>query len=232
MVFFKLASGLCPAGLLLERIASPDFVAAGEGADKVLDDFLSGVSPGPDSVYSVLFSTYLVHNGLFLADKLGMGCSVEVRVPLIDHVLVDSILELPVPLRFSSTESKILLKRLINKILPTFVLKRPKYGFAAPAEYSKSLVMDNKEQICEGFLSSKWLSRDLLSKLNPETGMSENRLSNALIRRFFMLSRKMGFDYVAFEFAQYVSVNFIYRILVFERWWQEVLDCGGESHVP
>lgn len=208
---------------LLKRIASNDFLAFAKGSDNVLNDFLTIPLPGPDSLYLVLFSTYLVQNGLFLADKLGMGCSLEVRVPLIDNVLVDVVLSLPISRRFSSTEPKILLKRLMSKMLPSFVLKRRKYSFAAPTEYLKALIIENKEQICEGILSSKWLRRDLLSKLTPATGISVNRFSSAFVKRSFMLSRKMGLDLVAFELAKYASVEFMYRILVFERWWDEAM---------
>ena len=44
---------------------------------------------------AMLFGSYLLHNGCALTDKLSMGCSVELRVPLLDHVLVETVFDWP-----------------------------------------------------------------------------------------------------------------------------------------
>lgn len=128
-----------------------------------------GVPPGPDEIAALLFRGYLVHNGCQLADKLGMGCSVEVRVPFLDHALVEKVLALPLSQRFDPTRTKPLLKRVMAGRLPEEITSGPKRGFAPPIGFIGELVERRIEQVLEGRLAQEgWVDRSELSALARE----------------------------------------------------------------
>jgi asparagine synthase (glutamine-hydrolysing) len=141
--------------------------------------------PGPDAMAAMLFGTYLMHNGCLQGDKLGMGCSVEVRVPFLDHVLVQAVFDLPLGRRFDREVSKIMLKRLAKGLVPDAVLNGVKRGFAPPADFTQQLVRSRLGQIGEGILSSTgWLDRQKLHAVCSQTGtmpwLRSSRLRNLL----------------------------------------------------
>lgn len=75
---------------------------------------------------------YLPEDVLSLTDKATMAASVEGRVPLIDHRLVELAFSLPVRINLLDGEPKGLLKRVMRDRLPPELLSRKKEGFNAP----------------------------------------------------------------------------------------------------
>jgi len=69
---------------------------------------------------------------LMRVDKMTMATSVEARVPFLDHHLVEYAMSLPVDLKIKGTSGKHILKRALEKVLPSDLLYRPKRGFGAP----------------------------------------------------------------------------------------------------
>jgi asparagine synthase (glutamine-hydrolysing) len=69
---------------------------------------------------------------LMRVDKMTMATSVEARVPFLDHQLVEYAMSLPVDLKIKGTSGKHILKRALEKVLPSDLLYRPKRGFGAP----------------------------------------------------------------------------------------------------
>src|SRR6267378_4635439 len=78
--------------------------------------------------------TYLPGDILTKLDRMSMANSLEARVPLLDHHLVEFAGALPVPLRLRAEQTKYLLRRVIRGKVPPEVLTRPKQGFAVPLE--------------------------------------------------------------------------------------------------
>ena len=76
--------------------------------------------------------TYLVGDINTKVDRASMANSLEVREPLMDHVLVEWLASLPSSLKLRGHEGKLLLKKAMEPHLPTDVLYRPKMGFAVP----------------------------------------------------------------------------------------------------
>jgi asparagine synthase (glutamine-hydrolysing) len=76
--------------------------------------------------------TYLVDDVLTMTDKMSMWSSLEVRVPLLDHRLVEYMAAVPARLKVGPAGLKVLLRRLLRRRLPADVLDRPKHGFAVP----------------------------------------------------------------------------------------------------
>jgi len=69
---------------------------------------------------------------LLKMDKMSMAASIEGRVPLLDHPLVEWAARLPARLKVRGFEGKLLLKRLARRRLPASIVDRPKVGFTVP----------------------------------------------------------------------------------------------------
>ncbi len=76
------------------------------------------------------FSEKLPYDYLLVEDAMSMAHTLEVRVPLLDDILLD--LMLPVPYRYNATPSqgKLLLREAVKGILPPQCLAKPKWGFS------------------------------------------------------------------------------------------------------
>jgi asparagine synthetase B (glutamine-hydrolysing) len=130
-------------------------------ASAAVDDVVLGLerrgAPGPDAMYAFLAGAYLPNNGFLLADKLGMGNSVEVRVPFADHVLFERVVGLPLARRYARGESKPLLKRLLRRGLPAAVLERPKQGFTPPNAFIRAIVAAHADAVLSAPQLCGWL---------------------------------------------------------------------------
>jgi asparagine synthase (glutamine-hydrolysing) len=78
------------------------------------------------------YKTFLPDDVLALSDRLAMAHSLEVRVPLVDHVLVERVFPLPARLKIGWWERKRLLKRALRDRLPVAHFRAPKRGFVGP----------------------------------------------------------------------------------------------------
>lgn len=76
--------------------------------------------------------TYLPGDILTKVDRASMAHSIEVRVPLLDHKLVEWISGLPTHFKRRDGEGKYLMKKSMESRLPHDILYRPKKGFAVP----------------------------------------------------------------------------------------------------
>jgi asparagine synthase (glutamine-hydrolysing) len=85
-----------------------------------------------EQIYDFLFNIWLPNNCYFLADKLGMGNSVEVRSPFADHQLIEFTTSIPRVLNNSDSESKMFLRKCFKDMLPDYILNGPKRGFTPP----------------------------------------------------------------------------------------------------
>jgi len=75
---------------------------------------------------------YLADDILYKVDRISMAHSLEVRPPFLDDRVVDFANRLPDDYRLRGSESKYLLRRLMQNKLPQSVLHRPKIGFDIP----------------------------------------------------------------------------------------------------
>jgi asparagine synthase (glutamine-hydrolysing) len=78
------------------------------------------------------YKTYLPDDVLALSDRLAMAHSLEVRVPLADHVLVEQVFPLPDHLKVGWWHPKHLLRRALKERLPREHFRAPKRGFVGP----------------------------------------------------------------------------------------------------
>lgn len=103
----------------------------------ILDEFSPLQKGFKKGVYSHVrmimdLQTYLPNDVLSLTDKATMAASVEGRVPLLDHRLVEYAFSLPPNINLLNNDQKGLFKKVLKNILPPELIKRKKEGFNAP----------------------------------------------------------------------------------------------------
>ncbi|HXG84618.1 MAG TPA: asparagine synthase (glutamine-hydrolyzing) [Pyrinomonadaceae bacterium] len=162
---------------------SPDFVMADAHArefysskflERIYDDdaaelftFSDGWKSTETRLTRLICDTYLRENGIVQGDRLGMASSVEMRLPLIDYKLVETVVGLRKRKPDSHLPPKFWLKEAVKDVLPDWVLNRPKRGFAPPTrEWHRALFDAYGESLRDGYLAgSEVLSGDGAARL-------------------------------------------------------------------
>ena len=113
--------------------------------------------------------SYLPSDILTKVDRMSMANSLEARVPLLDHRLVEFACALPVDLRMRGGAGKYLLKRALQGRIPADLLTRPKQGFGVPLEawFSGSIRGFFRDQIGDARrLGELGIARDVVQRLH------------------------------------------------------------------
>ena len=76
--------------------------------------------------------TYLPDDILVKVDRATMANSLEARVPLLDHAVVEAAAELPMSLRVAGGVGKRVLRAVLDRHVPSALVDRPKQGFSIP----------------------------------------------------------------------------------------------------
>ncbi len=111
--------------------------------------------------------TYLPDAMLTKVDRASMANSLEVRVPLLDHRVVEFSSMLPESLKYGNGSGKYLLKKLLAQYVPMELFERPKMGFGVPIDL--------------------WFRKDLkthlLDYLSPERLKREGMFNHVLVEQ-------------------------------------------------
>ena len=120
----------------LRRLLSDDLSAlARSAADPALFSRLASEAEAPDYVSALQhidMATYLPGDILAKVDRTSMAVSLESRVPLLDHRLMELVATIPSSLKLRDGNGKYLLKRAMAADLPPEILTRKKMGFGVP----------------------------------------------------------------------------------------------------
>jgi len=113
--------------------------------------------------------TWMPGDILTKVDRTAMACSLEVRVPMLDHTFVDWALGLPQATKRHGGQTKVLLKRAFERLLPHDLLYRPKQGFSVPlAEWFRGALGRQFLQTVRSkasFASAHYLNMDVVDRL-------------------------------------------------------------------
>lgn len=86
--------------------------------------------------------TYLVEL-LMKQDQMSMACSIESRVPFLDHHFVEFAMSIPDDLKIRGAMQKYVLKKAVEDLLPQEIIHRRKMGFPTPL---RGWLMDRKAE--------------------------------------------------------------------------------------
>ena len=149
--------------------------------------------------------TFLPQLNLENMDKTGMANAVELRVPFLDHRLVEYSMALPDDDKLrSNARRKVLLRRAYRDRIPDPILRRPKTGYSPPV---RGWMRDSLREYTEDIL---------LSRAASERGLFERD-------RIEQLLRENG------EGREDHSMR-LWQLLVLETWFRTYLD--GTLHAP
>jgi len=124
----------------------------------VLDLLARAGARGPlDRCLYADVKSYLVDNCLVKVDRMSMACSLEARVPLLDHELVELAFRVPESLKVAGRRTKVLLKRVAARHVPRECVYRPKEGFSIPI---KQWLAGPLRPLVEDLLDSRRLAAD------------------------------------------------------------------------
>jgi len=136
---------------------------------------------------------YLPDDILALTDRVGMWHSLELRVPFVDHTLVEFCARIPASLKLARGQKKYLLRRAARRLVPASVLDHRKQGFASPM--------------------AAWLH-------GPLSPLVRASLQAAAIARSGVLQpREVEAHVLAHGERRALNDKQIFAMLMFERWW-------------
>jgi asparagine synthase (glutamine-hydrolysing) len=101
--------------------------------DRIADAFRhAGGGDALNRMLAVDAETQLPDDLLMLTDKMSMATSLECRVPLLDHELVELAASMPEEMKIRGGRLKHVLKEAVSGLLPRDILERKKRGFGTP----------------------------------------------------------------------------------------------------
>ena len=145
---------------------------------------------------------YLPLDILTKVDRMSMAHSIETRVPLLDHKLVEFAATIPPEMNLRGGTTKYILKRAMQGILPERIINRPKQGFAVPLGYW-----------FRGKLGS-YVRDLLLGDSSKRRGFFNTAYIENLVRRH--------------EKGQNLDLQ-LWTLISFELWSRTFLDVGSRS---
>ena len=87
-----------------------------------------------DQLLHIDSKTYLPGDILTKVDRMSMAVSLEARVPLLDHKLIEFVMRIPASMKMSGLETKYIFKKAVEDLVPEEILNRRKQGFGIPLQ--------------------------------------------------------------------------------------------------
>jgi len=170
-----------------ERLLNRDFMSQAKPdvpEELIAEIFRSGHADG--LLHNLLLcdmQLYLPGDLLALTDRVSMHHSLEVRVPFLDHPLIELMAQVPAEFKTTLWSKKVLFKQAFKELLPASILHRKKLGFSVPLGLwlrndLKSLLCDSlsKESVQRlGYLNATVIERLIADHLSGRAN-HENKL--------------------------------------------------------
>jgi asparagine synthase (glutamine-hydrolysing) len=133
-------------------------------------------APAQDDLSRILYldtKTYLVGDILTKVDRMSMAASLEVRVPILDHIFLEWVTGLPINLKLHGHQRKYIFKKLAERLgIPATVVHRPKQGFAMPLVHW--MRKELREELGQLLLEPRTLQRGYFNRQGIESLLHEH----------------------------------------------------------
>jgi asparagine synthase (glutamine-hydrolysing) len=143
---------------------------------------------GQNTLNAMLYidtKTWLPDDLLIKADKMTMANSIELRVPLLDHRVLEFAASLPASLKLNGINTKYILKKTLSKRIPGEIRKRKKAGFPVP--YESWLRNDLKDVVWDVLTDNKTTNRGYFRKDALEALLKSNSNGTDYSKEIFSL---------------------------------------------
>jgi asparagine synthase (glutamine-hydrolysing) len=138
-----------------------------------------------DQMLYIDTKTWLPDDLLIKADKMTMANSLELRVPLLDHRLLEFAASLPPHYKLKGFTLKYIWKKALAKRVPATILKRRKAGFPVP--YESWLRKDFRDEIRAILTDRRTTQRGYFQKAAIERLIDANGSDGAYSKEVFSL---------------------------------------------
>ncbi|HET6934649.1 MAG TPA: asparagine synthase (glutamine-hydrolyzing) [Candidatus Angelobacter sp.] len=122
----------------LSHWQEPQRLVAGAKEPATVPDLIKAAASLPGFVERMMLvdqQVYLPDDILTKVDRASMAVSLEARVPILDHRVVEFAWRLPLRMKIRQGVSKWILRQVLYKHVPAQLFDRPKMGFAVPLEH-------------------------------------------------------------------------------------------------
>lgn len=156
-----------------KEILHPDLHASLSGRTSQYDEVIRGLTihdPVDLGVFADLY-LYLPDDLLTLTDRISMAHSLEVRVPFLDHELVEFVARMPAAFKVHGLQKKFLFRRAVAPWVPNGHLNRSKQGFSVPmASWLRGSLRPMLSDLLasQDWRDSPWLNHTTVQKLVNE----------------------------------------------------------------
>ncbi len=139
-----------------------------------------------DKMLYVDTKTWLPDDLLLKADKMTMANSVELRVPLLDHVVLEYAASLPADFKLRRFTTKYIMKTALEGRIPEAIMRRKKTGFPIP--YDEWLSRDIEEFVRDLLLSKTAINRRYFRPGLVEWMLNANLKQRSYSKEVFLLT--------------------------------------------
>ena len=138
-----------------------------------------------DAMLYIDTKTWLPDDLLIKADKMPMANSIELRVPLLDHKVLEFAASLPSNFKLNGLTTKFILKKALSERIPKEIRNRKKTGFPVP--YESWLRTDLKDLVWNVLMDGRTTDRGYFSKAAIEGLLRANSNGNNCSKDIFSL---------------------------------------------
>ena len=171
-------------------LASADLARWRPSMERILDPWFDSFESRDFATQMMLvdLETYLPGDILTKVDRMSMAVSLEARVPILDHHVVEFAMGLPSTLKLNGEVGKKILRTAISELVPPSVLTKPKQGFAVPlAEWFRGPVRHRIEALTAPDTPLReWLDMEAVRRIVAEH-LGERRDHGGVIWRLIVL---------------------------------------------
>ncbi|MBV9998639.1 MAG: asparagine synthase (glutamine-hydrolyzing) [Verrucomicrobia bacterium] len=175
------------------ELCTPDFYGSADdaGSARIIEDLFARVDrqATPQAVLNRMLyvdtNTWLPNDLLIKADKITMANSLELRVPLLDHVVLEFAAGLPTHFKVKGWTTKRILKQAFKDDIPREVVTRRKAGFPVPLR--RWLRNDLGDLVREVLLGETSVRRGYFDRRVVEQLLERNSRDGGLMKEVFSL---------------------------------------------